>query len=423
MDIGVFGKLKEKAEEFAIRQGMRSGGLVCPNCAAAMDETPASFDEVMGCDKCGTKASAREWIAAGQGVRMNGRADLPPPDTKIRKEGDGWGGVVWHIPAGGKFGFFLFFSLFWLAITGLVSGGFLFAFLSGQKIEGDMPGWVIIPFFGIFWAIGLGMIYAAFREKFMRCRVSVTGGEVTLRKEMFGRGKEKSLRQDDVKSVSQKEFYQKNYQPVFGIEIRGEKGKLRFGSVLTEAEKAGLVADVKEAILGPTVLEVRNGVLGEKLGERKEVFSVAVPSSQKQMLPMSLAFTLMGAGFVCLGIFVMKDEGFFRWFWTGFSSLFLISGLLMLFKMIRSAGSELRIEGNSSEVSIRTYKRGLVLKDRSFPRREVSGIRSTVSGSSGATQMKRVELIVGVKAEKISAWMDGYDADEMVKLLRGALGL
>jgi hypothetical protein len=46
-----------------------------------------------------------------------------------------------------------------------------------------------------------------------------------------------------------------------------------------------------------------------------------------------------------------------------------------------------RIEANATEISIRTYRNGLILKDKSFPRREVSDIRASVSGSSNSTNM------------------------------------
>ena len=46
-----------------------------------------------------------------------------------------------------------------------------------------------------------------------------------------------------------------------------------------------------------------------------------------------------------------------------------------------------RIEANATEISIRTYRNGLILKEKSFPRREVMDIRASVSGSSNSTNM------------------------------------
>jgi hypothetical protein len=46
-----------------------------------------------------------------------------------------------------------------------------------------------------------------------------------------------------------------------------------------------------------------------------------------------------------------------------------------------------RNEANATEISIRTYRNGLILKDKSFPRREVTDIRASVSGSSNSINM------------------------------------
>ena len=143
----------------------------------------------------------------------------------------------------------MLFSLAWLSITAIVSGTFLFTFLSGGKSEGNMPEWLLIPFFGIFWAVGLGTLYTGLHNMLARHRVSVGGGRLTLRREMLGRVSEKSLSCTGITTLEQREFYQQNDQPVYGIEIKGVEGKIRFGTTLEEAEKALLVVELTEAAL------------------------------------------------------------------------------------------------------------------------------------------------------------------------------
>lgn len=94
----------------------------------------------------------------------------------------------------------------------------------------------------------------------------------------------------------------------------------------------------------------------------------------------------------------------------------------MTYSTLRAIKKDRRIEGNEAEISIRTYRNGLILEDRSFPRNQVHDIRGTVSGSSNNKSMKRVELIVGDKAEKITSWMDGDLADQLIAEVRAALG-
>lgn len=432
----MFRKVVESMEKATVKAALREGKLVCPDCGAKAGKLPAEWGQVMKCGVCGTSASLPEWVAKAGIVR--GRADLPPAATKIRKEGDGLGGTVWHIPAGGKYGFFLFFAAFWLGITVLFSGGVFMAILSGGGIEGNVPGWVLVPFFGLFYAIGLGVLYAGLRQKFMRHRLTVSGGGVTLRSEMFGRAKEKSLQSGTVKSIAQKEFYQQNYTPVYGIEIRGSGGKLRFGSALAEADKAWLVADVQEALFGRGEEELKMAVPGHASAGRKEIFSIAIPGPQKHAWIGGLAFSLISIAFVGIGIFVLgddplpeKEEGdpwfsglfsnVFQGIWLIMSSIFTCLGIYTLVTTLRGMGQDRRIEGNSAEISFRTYQRGLVVKDRSFPRSAVTDMRATMFGSSNGKPMKRIELIVGDRSEKLSSWMDGDAADELVAEVRAVL--
>ncbi|MEP2774678.1 MAG: hypothetical protein ABJ118_12560 [Luteolibacter sp.] len=417
------------------------GGLSCPDCGEKSQARPKSSSDVLTCASCGARASAEEWMS--REGRAAGRADAPPSNTKIRKEGDGLGGVVWHIPATGKFGFFLFFATFWLGITLIVSGGLLFTVLGGGKVEGDMPVWVMIPFFGIFYAVGFGMLYVAIRQKYMRHRLTVSGGAVTLRKDLLGRTSEKSLTSGTVKTVAQKEFYQQNYTPVYGIEIKGEGGKLRFGSALTSEEKAWLVADIHEAVFGPKQATAPAFHEGGARGEGKGVFSILIPGPGKGAVFGSSIAAVTGLAFLIGGTFLMdfgpmpdRSEGgyvfalvfalfdsFFLVMWSLISGAVALGGLAATFLLLRSRGSERRIEGNASQVSIRTYRRGLVLKDVSYARNTIAAVRSSVSGRSNGTPMKRVELIAGDKAVKLASWMDGEKADEWVAELRAALGL
>lgn len=442
----MFKKVVESLEKANVRAKLKSGELMCPDCGAPAGKLPKNWDEVMACGACGARASLNEWANASDPERRIGFADRPPVGTKIRRETIAPDHVIWHIPAVGKFGFFLFFAIFWLLITGLVSGGFLLAILSGGEIEGNMPEWLLIPFFGIFWAVGLGMLYAAFRQKYMKHTVTFGNGNVTLRRELFGKTREKSLLKTSVSSIVQKEFYQQNYKPIYGIEIRGSDGKLRFGSALTAEEKAWLVADFRKVLEGDKVPEsiatsgaASGGLAPMQVGQRKSVFSVTIPKPGVSALIGSLIFAIFGIGFVCAGIFLIEGESSpadsesggwlpflmangFRTFWIMFSSIFVFAGLGMSYSTLKGMRKDRRIEGNEAEISLRTYRNGLVMEDRSFPRSQVFDIRATQSGSSNGNAMKRVELIIGDKTEKIASWMDGDAADQLVEEVRAALG-
>lgn len=170
--------------------------------------------------------------------------DQCPAGTRIQREGSVAGECVWHVPAKGKYGNFLFVGLFWTLITAVVTRSILF--------NPVPPLWFGYPLIIVFWAISFGCLYIGVRNKYARHRIAVTQEIVTLRREMLGMVKVKSLATRDVQSVEQTIFYHQNYQPVYGVEIRARKGKLRFGSMLEAAEKAWLVEDIKRAVFRHT---------------------------------------------------------------------------------------------------------------------------------------------------------------------------
>ena len=411
--------------------------LACPDCGAKSAQASPPRDQVITCGRCGTKASAAEWASSVREKTFVGRADHPPV-TAIRRERTP-GGTVWHIPARGKFGFFMVFGTFWCFVTALVSGGFLLTFLTGGKIEGDLPEWMLIPFFGIFWAVGLGTLYMGVREKWLRHRLTVDAGELVLRREMFGRHREKRLAVSDIRSVEQKEFYQKNYQPVHGIEIKATRGKLRFGSTLTPEEKAWLVADLREVIFGPQ--PVSQPVSRE---HRSGHFSVEIPNARKHLWPLAIMLMVIGGSFIFVGLkflndhsprgtsdepavisaistlFNVLDHGF-QGIWVAMATLMAIGGLSLCIYLLRQRHDVKKLEGNDSEIALRTYRLGRVWKEKTFPRQRVADIRASTSGSSNGKTMKRLELIVGNNVEPLARWIDGEAADALVAEVRAGL--
>lgn len=408
--------------------------LACPGCGTK----PAQTDEqVITCAQCGTKASAAEWASHARDHALVGRADQPPV-TRICRERTP-GGTVWHLPAGGKFGFFMFFGTFWCFITALVSGGFLVTILTGGKIEGNMPEWAMIPFFGIFWAIGLTTLYMGVREKWLTHRLTVAAGELLLRREMFGRHSEKRLAITDIRSVEQKEFYQKNYRAVYGIEIKAARGKLRFGSTLAAEEKAWLVADLREAIFGPP--PVSDPAPRER---RSAHFSVEIPQARKHLWSVAIMLMVIGVTFIVVWFKFLNEPAprgtsdepaiialisrlfdllstAFQGIWVFSAVAMAVGGFYLFIRLLRERHHVRKLEGNDSEITVRTYRHGRVWKEKTFPRPEVSDIRASTSGHSNGKTMKRLELIIGNKAESLASWIDGDAADALVAEVRAGL--
>ena len=143
------------------------GLMRCPKCGHKPTKAPVDTETLFRCESCGIESLPSEWWL-NHGTIPTAHPDQIPAGTRIRRDGTATGDCVWHIPASGKFGFFLFFGLFWTAITAVISGAFLF----GSKSEGSGPEpWFSYPFFAIFWAIGLGCLYVAVRNKYARHRI------------------------------------------------------------------------------------------------------------------------------------------------------------------------------------------------------------------------------------------------------------
>jgi hypothetical protein len=444
----MFRKIFEKFASANLNAAAKGGRLRCPKCNAKPQAVPSDWNQTITCGKCGTTASPTEWSGSFNSGILEANADEPPQGTKIGREVATSGTTQWKIPASGKSGGLMFFAILWCTITGAVSSAFLFGMLTEKELDDAASDrWWLVLFFALFWAIGIGMFYGALRNKFARHRISIDQSSLTLHRELFGKTTDKSLPLESIKSIAQAEFYQKNYEPVFGIEIRGNRGKLRFGSILSSEEKAWLVADIKRAVFGePQNSPPQPAHSINSAGPGSSYFSIVVPQSSKHLWALAIMLMLMGIGFVVVGIIFLGNSGFgsspkneplifkligkffgvvdhtFRFIWLSMSTAMAGGGIYLTYRLMCGQGKESRIEGNSSEIAIRTYKHTLMIKERVFPRESVTDIRSSVSGSSNGRSMKRVELIVGNKAEKVASWIEGEKADVLLGEVRHAMG-
>ena len=119
--------------------------------------------------------------------------------------------------------------------------GFI-AFLSASVLKNGPVAPVFIMLF--FVIVGIGLAWSAVMTHYASHHLSLTPARVRLRREIFGHGKVHELESPNIVNVQKKEFYQKNYRPVFGILIESSTGKIRFGTALTDAEKDWLCGEV-----------------------------------------------------------------------------------------------------------------------------------------------------------------------------------
>lgn len=238
----MLGDIIDKLKRANLTKLAADGSLCCPECGAKARSVPEIGRDVVRCESCGKESLVDEWVLTGKDAKFLGHADEPPSETKIVREMEA-GAVVWRIPSAGKGGGLLGFGILWCLVT-LVHGSVMIPALMTSNVMGSIPRWVIIPFYLIFVVVGIVMVRAGLRNKFARHVLRSDGETISLARELFGRKKETVVRCGEVRSIAQKEFYQQNYQPVYGIEIRTPSKKLRFGTMLSIEEKAWLVADL-----------------------------------------------------------------------------------------------------------------------------------------------------------------------------------
>jgi hypothetical protein len=237
---------------FVLERKLRN--LPAPLCRTCSNPIPIPttltddlWDALVLCPHCGAGCSL---LALGN---RPDETSLPPPTTALPADStisadSSPASNHWNIPARKRINFILVFGTIWLLFTSI----FLLAFLS-DKSDSNTPGWVLGIFISIFVAIGLGTFFAGLRMAFISYDLTIANGQFTYSQHLFGGSKHITVSLNSIQSVELTEFYQQNYRPVHGIEIRSSEGKIRFGSQLSVPEKQVLTAQLKAALLPQTL--------------------------------------------------------------------------------------------------------------------------------------------------------------------------
>lgn len=155
--------------------------------------------------------------------------------------------LVISIPPGGKkargigcFGFV------WLAITVPIS----VVILSVPEADwegGEAPPLIfLIPFFGIFYAVGLGMVYAWVRMTFTQVFLAITPEQFAIQRTLFGRKKLKKIQLDENSCAELVESYRENDSPVYAVHVQGTGDKSKFATRLSYEEKRWIAAAINQ---------------------------------------------------------------------------------------------------------------------------------------------------------------------------------
>jgi len=166
----------------------------------------------------------------------------PPAGVGIQLVDTGDGRLVIAVPPGGKRARGIgCFAVMWLLITVPVSMVFLGAALAGG-VKGEAPPLLfLLPFFGVFYLVGFGMLLFWVRLRFTQTLLALTPEELVIQRTLLGRRKLTRTTLDGVTEARLEESYSENNVPVYRVAIQGLDRKEKFGTQLSPAEKNWLV--------------------------------------------------------------------------------------------------------------------------------------------------------------------------------------
>jgi hypothetical protein len=166
-----------------------------------------------------------------------------------------------------------------------------------------------------------------------------------------------------------------------------------------------------------------------------------LPPSPKGHWIIGVVFVLIGLGSIVMGVsngpdFPKTGNEEMNWIAVVFESIFSLFSLIPIIVGLVFGGvgvamlsstwpgreREVRLEGDETQVALRTYQHGRVIKEQSFPRSSVSEARASSTGQVNGKPMKRIDLIVDGKAQRITRWTEGDVADVWVADVCRALG-
>lgn len=212
--------------------------LNCPECGSTIPAEDVSLEgEQATCPSCD-----RVFSLAGLVPAVGLEQPLPQPsESKIIVQRSGSRQATFYIPSR-RNSVMLVFAAFW--------NGFMLVFTVVVVASGGLSDQAILltAFLAAFWAVGIGFLVAALFSMFGKTLVHVGGGQVAVKKELFGLGHLRRYPLEPGAAAGLAEAYEQNNQPVYTCSISTGTKEVKFGSFLTDDEKAWLVAAINKTV-------------------------------------------------------------------------------------------------------------------------------------------------------------------------------
>jgi hypothetical protein len=242
----VFEKLLSTMGHEVLKDAIVQKRLKCPACDGIYAGPSGGLAAMLACPACGYHASGDEWMAHSYSTAKIGRAGCPPPGTKIQYSESG-SMRSWAIPPLEKCRFLLTFATLWLGLMGFIT--ISLAMDDVVKAPPDRLWQIIFTLLctAPFWALGLGMLYYAHRRRNIRSTVTMDEEKLTLTNFCYSKSEQESIPLAEIRVIHQTVVGEAGGALIYGIEVKSDAKRLRFGELLTADEKAWLVAEFKRA--------------------------------------------------------------------------------------------------------------------------------------------------------------------------------
>lgn len=145
--------------------------------------------------------------------------------------------------AKGLFGFSIFWNLFMVVFTGFWSVG----------SKGNTQGLgllMLIAFFGLFWAVGIGMLVAAINAGRRRAILDVVGDTLLITRQNIFKTRQQEVRRDNIKSIRRDASGTKvNDVPLLNLQVHLREGKkIAMLGQLSNDELSWIASELREAL-------------------------------------------------------------------------------------------------------------------------------------------------------------------------------
>jgi hypothetical protein len=354
--------------------------------------------------------------------------DLKQPDESDIEVEEAANGVTLKVPPAGVWegsGGLLIFSVFWNGFMAIITGAMIFA--DGPKGK-DL--FIVVPFIGLFWAVGIAMALGAINIGKRRAVLAVVGDRLlAMQTGIFG-GKRQQWQKEEILDIrSGPSGVEVNDEPVIELQIVPMKGK-----------KFGMLSGRKEEELRWIAVKLRHALQMKLQGESSGAFyerseqpdtsdivqdqridgvTLTVPpagiwSGSKGLLTVALGWNLIIGIITAVLVGVMISGQSEVWIGLLFLSIFWLIGLALLVGAIHMGTRRAVLAVVGDELLV--MQTGIFgKKEHHWKRTELEDVRTGPSGMAVNNQ-QILELHILPKLGPKLGMLAGRENDELAWL-------